>query len=580
MRHSLNASPFLPSLKILIYISTLKEIEMSRTGTDAQRSVDVQETTDVEGKQKESDQQGDKGVEDNHGDMEERNSGELATGYKGVQWDRKNNRWRARLHTDRTRHVGYFPVEEEAARAWDQALLRYSYGEDTIKKLNFPEESFAKFKEFLDHQGNFQGFDLRGVVQADAHPGKFSAYISVNRQQINVGTFDTAREAAVAYDWKSIQYFGWGSLTNFPMTNYEVVYFQNGGVCPLDNSILPIFPSHKIVPGYNSSQQTMGSKRGRRDKSHLVPGIFPGTAAQMPALDPKLAQMLHQSGINFTFPTLLQYPGMPTSPLVQGGSNTVVAGQQPNSNAMPETVVETSEKQWKASIYEHLGVYESHEVAKNVVERAKISVNGYTSVTPGELIKHLNNIEQTRDQLEHKIKEKGGHFYITLHIHSRGFELGPYKTLEHARMAHDKYALLIEGGKAKTFNSLIDILLESDEAKNLLSALGADSKSAPPVIHANAPIPQSSILANAYTTTLRKVASQASLHEEGEEFNKQLEKIESSIEGIQAVSKQQKVVTDVPGVQQQVAPVPPTSCPLPPFPQKSPTNMESNTTLN
>ena len=45
----------------------------------------------------------------------------ITSEYRGVQRDKKNNRWRARLHTDKTRHVGYFDDEEAAARCWDQA---------------------------------------------------------------------------------------------------------------------------------------------------------------------------------------------------------------------------------------------------------------------------------------------------------------------------------------------------------------------------------------------------------------------------------------------------------------------------
>lgn len=549
------------------------------TGSDPPNAVDVLNRTDANGT-REGSQGGEKTAEFSNRERSGKDNGvDIVPHYKGVQWDRKNNRWRARLHTDRTRHVGYFSTEEDAGRAWDQALLRYTCGEDTIKKLNFPEESFAKFKEFISHEGDFDGFDLRGVVKIDAQPGKFSAYIVQNRQQINIGTFPTAREAAIAYDWKSIQCFGWGSLTNFPLANYEIEYIRNGGLCPLDRSMLPTFPNHKrFADGdktgavYNAPEtsQTKRSKRGRLEQQQgIVPGVFPGAAAQMPQLDPKFAQLLQQSGINFNFHPLLQYPGRP--PVGQVG-----AGTSPVQQVMPvhpEPVVEVAENQWKSSVNADLGLYNSNELAKDAVDRAKLSVNGYSSVAPDELIKHLHHIEATKNQLEHKIKDKGGLFYITLHIHSRGFELGPYKTVDQARMAHDKYALLIDGGKAQTFNPLIDILLESEEAKNLLGALGVDSQPAPPVVNANAQVPQSSILANAYTTTLRKVASQASLQEEGQEFTKQLEKIESSIEGIQAVSKQQMSTTDaVQGLAN------PTSCPLPPFPQKSPSNIEHNDT--
>ncbi len=46
--------------------------------------------------------------------------------FKGVTWDSSNDRWRAviRVHGKKI-HVGYFRDEEEAARAYDAAALRY-----------------------------------------------------------------------------------------------------------------------------------------------------------------------------------------------------------------------------------------------------------------------------------------------------------------------------------------------------------------------------------------------------------------------------------------------------------------------
>lgn len=524
--------------------------------------------------------------------------GDIVATYKGVQWDRKNNRWRARLHTDRTRHVGYFSTEEDAARAWDQALLRFTCGQETIKKLNFPEESFAKFKEFLDHEGDLDGYDLRGVVKNETQPGKFSAHILHNRQQINVGTFGTAREAAVAYDWKSIQFFGWGSLTNFPLANYEVEYIRTGGISPLDGSVLPAFPNHrrfmeseKAIQDIDPSEQVQFGvgKRGRFEQQQPSPvtsPIFVGNPPKGSPLDPNLAQLLQHSGLNFNYNPFVQYPVAhgrhfvdPRSQAVlfpKAGLASTQLGHEPNS----ETIIKVGEQQWKSIMSVDLGDFNSHELAKDACDRAKLAINGYSAFSPTDLAKHLKHVEQTSEQLKEKIKEKNGVYYIALRINSRGFELGPYKTVEEARIAHDKYSLLIDGGKAKTFMPLIDILLGNEEAKNLLYALNVDLQEttpAQPVIGASVQLPQSSILANAYTTTLRKVASQASMHEEGQEFNKKLEKIQSSIEGIGGVARPSRPANDVTGVQdtQPQAGQPPTSCPLPPFPQRSPSSIEN-----
>jgi hypothetical protein len=56
--------------------------------------------------------------------------------YKGVDWYRKTQKWRAQIRqNNRGFHIGYFFFEEDAARAYDeQARLRF--GE--FARLNFP----------------------------------------------------------------------------------------------------------------------------------------------------------------------------------------------------------------------------------------------------------------------------------------------------------------------------------------------------------------------------------------------------------------------------------------------------------
>lgn len=60
-----------------------------------------------------------------------------SSGYKGVYWDPHRNRWIARIKVNGTRkHLGRFMSAEDAARAYDQAALRY-YGE--FAKTNLRE---------------------------------------------------------------------------------------------------------------------------------------------------------------------------------------------------------------------------------------------------------------------------------------------------------------------------------------------------------------------------------------------------------------------------------------------------------
>lgn len=59
-----------------------------------------------------------------------------SSAYKGVYWDRRAQRWHARIRADgKRRHLGYFTDEEDAARAYDTAAVEL-HGE--FVRLNLP----------------------------------------------------------------------------------------------------------------------------------------------------------------------------------------------------------------------------------------------------------------------------------------------------------------------------------------------------------------------------------------------------------------------------------------------------------
>jgi hypothetical protein len=58
--------------------------------------------------------------------------------YRGVSWSIEKNKWRSYIKVNGTfHHLGYFTVEEDAARAYDRAAIKH-FGE--YADLNFPEE--------------------------------------------------------------------------------------------------------------------------------------------------------------------------------------------------------------------------------------------------------------------------------------------------------------------------------------------------------------------------------------------------------------------------------------------------------
>lgn len=52
-----------------------------------------------------------------------------SSGYKGVFWDKKRNKWYAYISLgEKDKYLGLFVVKEDAARAWNEAAKKY-YGE-------------------------------------------------------------------------------------------------------------------------------------------------------------------------------------------------------------------------------------------------------------------------------------------------------------------------------------------------------------------------------------------------------------------------------------------------------------------
>lgn len=113
-----------------------------------------------------------------------RGDGPRTSSYRGVQWDKNGQRWRARLYTDKTRHIGYYTTEEEAARAWDLAMLK-SFGLGKEHKLNFPEESLAAYKEEQEQvaaalEGAANADPPQTREEASALASKFRGVIAVD----------------------------------------------------------------------------------------------------------------------------------------------------------------------------------------------------------------------------------------------------------------------------------------------------------------------------------------------------------------------------------------------------------------
>ncbi len=546
----------------------------------------------------------------------------VKSAYRGVQYDSKNNRWRSRLHTDRTRHVGYYATEEEAARAWDQAALRFSYDVETLQRLNFRDESFAKFKEFVEDPGPIDRFlpELKGVEKRalDTAPPMvvYVASILNNRSMQTIGEFFSARDAAKAYDWKCIEKGGWGSLTNFPLSNYEQECVTRGGHSGLDNSVMPCFPSGKRFASSRKALNPLAVESASRDVmepavvSGIQGGIIPDASVQSGAANPvafpsaeilemnaqimlsqfaeqklqqqlggdplgqlgQLGQLAHVAelsqlsqlsqlrvqGIDMPLMSSALTPlnsepkNSPDVVAVASGTANLATAVAPVSQPVPASATVAlptvpsmtaamSSTTHEALAQVSLGTFDDVKLAQEAMDRAGPIIKGVSRLTEAEHRKHVELVHRSQAKLQDKIKDKNGEFHVGLKILGKSFELGPYQTVQEARMAHDKYSMVLHGASAQTFNTTIDVLLPKEESESLLFALNRirSGRTPPPEepavsvasgqLGVASEIPQSSLVANAFTSTLRRVASQTSLLDDAADLNKQLENIGSSV---------------------------------------------------
>jgi hypothetical protein len=137
-----------------------------------------------------------------------------ATGYRGVC--KSGERIVAQIFVNNKQtHLGIYDTAKEAAVAFDRAVIKYNLSKD---KLNWPDgypKINTKKKKRKLRPNNTTGY--RGVTKSGQ---RFKAQILINTKSTYLGTYDTPKEAAVAYDRALIKYNLSKDKLNFSNCNY------------------------------------------------------------------------------------------------------------------------------------------------------------------------------------------------------------------------------------------------------------------------------------------------------------------------------------------------------------------------
>ncbi len=137
--------------------------------------------------------------------------------YRGVRKVGKDH-WYAQIHINKEQNIylGTFNSSEDAARVYDRAAVD-QWGNHA--RLNFPLEEVLACEDLpRPLSSNTSGY--RGVTKIK-RSGKWQASYRHGDKLLHLGTFETAEEAARAYDLKVIELKGKQATLNFPMEDYE-----------------------------------------------------------------------------------------------------------------------------------------------------------------------------------------------------------------------------------------------------------------------------------------------------------------------------------------------------------------------
>jgi hypothetical protein len=132
--------------------------------------------------------------------------------YIGVAWDKAKSSFRVSLwdpQTKRSRHVGSYASEEDAARAYDCAAVQ---ARGPGAERNFPDETISELPATVGEERKSSRYI--GVIWHKTN-SSFRVQLSGPSKR-TIGYFASEEDAARAYDHAAVQARGPGAKRNFP----------------------------------------------------------------------------------------------------------------------------------------------------------------------------------------------------------------------------------------------------------------------------------------------------------------------------------------------------------------------------
>ncbi|MEX3623548.1 AP2 domain-containing protein [Viridibacillus arvi] len=166
-------------------------------------------------------------VSRNKGNHFSKANGKSTSKYKGVCWDKYRSKWAAAIRVDgRKKHLGRFGNEDDAAKAYNSAVIKYRNGEGYLNVIGEDNTTNTNIKltprvpSQLRKSKNKKSSIYLGVSYNNAE-SKFAARIYFKKQFIHLKYHIDEIEAAKAYDIKAYELYGEQAILNFPELRNE-----------------------------------------------------------------------------------------------------------------------------------------------------------------------------------------------------------------------------------------------------------------------------------------------------------------------------------------------------------------------
>jgi hypothetical protein len=140
------------------------------------------------------------------------------TGYTGVS--KNGRRFQAKINVHGSqKSLGTYDTKKEAALAFDRAVIQYKLPKN---KLNFPnglsknDKDYEKLMNPIKKKRKLSSNNTTGYTGVYKNKKRFQALITIDYKLKSLGTYDTPKEAALAFDRAVIQYKRPRSKLNYP----------------------------------------------------------------------------------------------------------------------------------------------------------------------------------------------------------------------------------------------------------------------------------------------------------------------------------------------------------------------------